>query len=51
MTYLLDTNTCIKFLNGQSDSIRKNIESSNPESLALCAVVKAELLYGAAIAL
>ncbi len=48
MTYLLDTNTCIKFLNGQSDSIRHRIESLNPDDLVLCAVVKAELLYGAA---
>jgi len=47
MTYLLDTNTCIKFLNGQSDSIRRRFESIAASELSLCSVVKAELLYGA----
>ena len=48
MTYLLDTNTCIKFLNGRSDSIRREIDSRAASELALCSVVKAELLFGAA---
>ncbi len=47
MTYLLDTNVCIKYLNGRSDKIREYIESMNPEEIALCSVVKAELFYGA----
>jgi len=47
MTYLLDTNTCVKFLNGRSEPIRRRIESTHPSGLALCSVVKAELLYGA----
>lgn len=47
MIYLLDTNTCIRFLNGQSEAIRRHMESHRAEELALCAVVKAELLYGA----
>lgn len=48
MTYLLDTNTCIQFLNGRSEAVRRRIESLYPAELALCSVVKAELLYGAA---
>lgn len=48
MTYLLDTNTCIKFLNGQSDAIRHRFESLAASDLVLCSIVKAELLYGAA---
>jgi tRNA(fMet)-specific endonuclease VapC len=48
MTYLLDTNTCIKFLNGGSEPVRRRIESLRSDDLALCSVVKAELLYGAA---
>ena len=47
MTYLLDTNVCIKYLNGRSERIRQNIESKSPGNIALCSVVKAELFYGA----
>jgi tRNA(fMet)-specific endonuclease VapC len=39
MTYLLDTNACIKYLNGQSESIRQNLESKNPGDIVLCSVV------------
>lgn len=46
MSYLLDTNTCIKYLNGRSDNIRKNIESKHPQNIMVCSVVKAELFYG-----
>lgn len=47
MKYLLDTNVCIRFLNGQSDPLRERILSASPNDLLLCAVVKAELFYGA----
>ena len=47
MTYLLDTNTCIKFLTGRSDSVRRRIESTAASDMVLCSVVKAELLHGA----
>ncbi len=47
MTYLLDTNTCIKYLNGQSENVRRHIELTRPEEIVLCSVVKAELFYGA----
>jgi tRNA(fMet)-specific endonuclease VapC len=47
MTYLLDTNTCIRYLNGKSESIRQSLESKRPDDIALCSVVKAELFYGA----
>jgi tRNA(fMet)-specific endonuclease VapC len=46
MKYLLDTNVCIRYLNGQSDDLRHRLESKLPEEIALCSVVKAELLYG-----
>jgi len=45
--FLLDTNTCIFFLNSSSDPIRENMEKYGPEQIALCSVVKAELLFGA----
>ena len=46
MTYLLDTNTCIQYLNGRSESIRQHIASKLPEEIVLCSVIKAELFYG-----
>jgi predicted nucleic acid-binding protein len=30
MTYLLDTNTCIKYLNGKSENIRQRLEALQP---------------------
>lgn len=48
MSYLLDTNVCIRYLNGQSNSIRARLERLGPDDINLCSVVKAELLYGAA---
>lgn len=47
MTYLLDTNACIRYLNGQSESLRKQITTKSPQEIVLCSVVKAELFYGA----
>jgi tRNA(fMet)-specific endonuclease VapC len=38
--YLLDSNTCIQFLNGRSASIERRL-------IKLCSVVKAEMCYGA----
>jgi len=46
MKYLLDTNTCIKFLNGTSPSIKDKL-SKLKGKVFLCSVVKAELVYGA----
>lgn len=45
--YLLDTNTCIHFLNGSNAGIATQMRALSPSSIALCSIVKAELLYGA----
>ncbi len=45
--YLLDTNTCIQFLNGTSLSIKEQFKQHSANEIALCSMVKAELLYGA----
>jgi len=45
--YLLDTNTCIHILNGTSESVVQRFANESPQTVALCSVVKAELLYGA----
>jgi tRNA(fMet)-specific endonuclease VapC len=47
MTYLIDTNVCIKYLNGQSDKIVKKLSSLNPGDIVICSVVRAELFAGA----
>lgn len=47
MIYLLDANTCIGFLNGTSERIRHHMETVAARDIALCSVVKAEMIYGA----
>lgn len=47
MTYLLDTNVCIDYLNGRVIRVREHMESLLPSEVVLCSVVKAELFYGA----
>ena len=47
MIYLLDTNVCIHLLNEKHPSILQHFREHSPTDVALCSVVKAELLYGA----
>lgn len=47
MIYCLDTNTCIYFLKGQSDKIRKNLLKLHPAEIKIPSIVKGELLLGA----
>ena len=47
MTFVLDTNVCIAFLSGSDAAVRRQLLALPRESVALCSVVKAELLYGA----
>ncbi len=45
--YLLDSNTCIHLLNERHPNIERKFMSCSPSDIALCSIVKAELLYGA----
>jgi tRNA(fMet)-specific endonuclease VapC len=45
--YLLDTNACIRLLNGRAPNVARRLERHRPADVALCSVVKAELVYGA----
>ncbi len=45
--YLLDTNACIRILNDSSPPLIARLHQHDPSEIYLCAVVKAELLYGA----
>ncbi len=46
MKDLLDTNTCIRYLNGRSESIKVRFLALEPNDIVLCSIVKAELFYG-----
>jgi len=47
MKYLLDTNTCIRYLNGRSPQVFKQLEALPETDIAVCSIVKMELRYGA----
>jgi len=47
VTWLLDTNICVVFLNGSDAAVRDRLLALAPRDVCLCSVVKAELLYGA----
>lgn len=48
MKYLLDTNTCIRYLNGRSPAVRRRLANYSDADFVVCSVVKAELFFGAA---
>ncbi len=45
--YLLDTNVCIHLLNQHHSGIEEHFRQCSPAEIALCSIVKAELLFGA----
>ena len=47
MTHLLDTNACVRYLNGRAISVRERLAALPPGAVALCSVVKAEMYAGA----
>jgi tRNA(fMet)-specific endonuclease VapC len=47
LIYLLDTNACIQLWQRKNLNLRKHFVQYNPADIALCSVVKAELLFGA----
>ena len=47
MTYLLDTNACIRYLSGRSVPLMQKLRTKPLNSIVICSVVKAELFYGA----
>ena len=48
MRWLLDTNVCIRYLNGRSPKLKTRFEQADEREIAVCSVVRAELLFGAA---
>ena len=47
MIYLLDTNVCIQLWQRNNLTARRHFIKYKPADIAICSVVKAELLYGA----
>lgn len=47
MKHLLDTNTCIRYLNGSSVSVFERLDSLPESEIVVCSIVKFELHYGA----
>lgn len=45
--YLLDSNACIRVLNGSSAALVERLNDVRPAAIRLSSVVKAELIYGA----
>ncbi|GAB4296055.1 MAG: type II toxin-antitoxin system VapC family toxin [Oscillatoriaceae cyanobacterium] len=47
MPYLLDTNTCINYINRRNINVYHHLMALSPEDVYICDVVKFELYYGA----
>ena len=47
MIYLLDTNTCIGYLNRRNSAIYQHLVAVSADDVCICDVVKFELYYGA----
>jgi len=47
MIYLLDTNAWISYLNRRQSQVADRLANTDPGTIRLCSVVKAELYYGA----
>jgi tRNA(fMet)-specific endonuclease VapC len=48
LKYLLDTNTCIQYLNGRSPGVKARLAACADTDIAVCSIVKGELYFGAA---
>jgi tRNA(fMet)-specific endonuclease VapC len=48
MKWMLDTNACIRYLNGRSPNLKQHVDATDPADIRVCSVVKAELFFGAA---
>ncbi len=47
MIYLPDTNVCVAHLRSPDSPVSERLRQCRPEDIALCDIVKAELIYGA----
>ncbi|MGH8608499.1 MAG: type II toxin-antitoxin system VapC family toxin [Gammaproteobacteria bacterium] len=47
MSYLLDTNAWIRYLNPADSPVKYRVSAARPRDIVLCSVVNAELYFGA----
>jgi tRNA(fMet)-specific endonuclease VapC len=47
MIYLLDTNTCIQYINQRNSTVLNQLRTKRREDVAICDIVKFELYFGA----
>ena len=47
MTYLLDTNVCIRLINNSSPAVTTRLASQQPEDILISTITQLELYYGA----
>jgi len=48
MKYLLDTNACIRYINGRSPELRARLSNTPRRDVAVSTITKAEMFYGSA---
>lgn len=48
MRYLLDTNTCIRYINGRAPKIREHMLRTEDSDIAISTITKAEMYTGSA---
>ena len=48
MKYLLDTNACIRYINGRAPKLRARLASTPRHDVAVSTITKAEMFYGSA---
>jgi tRNA(fMet)-specific endonuclease VapC len=46
ITHVLDTNACIRHLNGRAPNLSARLRDFDPKHLAVCSIVKGELYFG-----
>jgi tRNA(fMet)-specific endonuclease VapC len=49
MKWMLDTNACIRYLNGRSPQLRAKFATADPQEICDSTIAKAELYFGAAM--
>ncbi len=47
MRYLLDSNTCIQYINGRSPRVADKLDTLPKNEVVICSIVKGELFFGA----
>ncbi len=47
MTYLLDSNVCIRLINNSSEAVKNRLATKQPENILISTITQLELYYGA----